>query len=1430
MLLRPLVTGLFLAVPVLSQIQGNSAQNGLRLPQGTHTRPHSNSVNTTRTDTLAARPPAVDVAPLLPVAAQEPEEKGLMAARQEEFPLAVRYFEEARKHAPYSAEVLFNLGLAEAKLPGREMRAIVWLEAYLAANPAATNGSLVKKQIEALEIKAEGNLVRLSDAAQQALSHFPGDPKDWSKQRAIGKVAVACAQAGDFSGARQLANESEPSSLDQIVTAELELGQIEAALDVASLISSKETIYRPAAYEQIAVAMAQAGDIGKAQSALENSMGGAYKHRGLIAIAKAMYKAGQKREAYATLEQAGQIVASAHEAYFSSRDKESALHDVATAQSQLEDIQGALRTMALMDTPNERGALYQQLAGDALARGDFENATRFTLMSPDGWGNPKRAIEETVEKSFNQQLTNALIKLVTGDVVAAHSLLSKIPNSQAQCSVTDPAWFKPYTSPNAALISKLSVVNWAEAESRVSQIPCAGDRISSLLAISSHVWDPGARSGRIAAAREATRAMTDSSDKLSAVYALVRADLETDQLSAALTDAGLVPKPSDATWALIAMYQAQHRDIAGARTTSRKISDRGRDLVLDEIVSQLRFSGDYAGAIEIASEMTTGYRDRSSWYRQVINTKTEADLLHQAVLDPSLINASFINKAADRDSFAGALARELAKHAMFDRGRSVADSIAATPAKVSAYIGMATLARQFGNVAMSRDLLADAQKIANSAASPQDQAEGLRRIAEYFIDLQDVRTARPLLAEAIRITRSISTPAKLASLLEIWNSIMAASQRAGLFAESHQSAIIAADAARSLDSTDYRRTYDGNRIADAEAAQGNLIGALRDIAEFDHRDNVLKSFALRQVGYGNLEGALQTALRASGTAKADIYRSIVERQVSLNDLAAAEQTFALHLPGSEAAIALATQFAKTGQFDKATRYFAYASPQLPYLSGLAELCSELAKNGELNLAKRVLLALDRNIWHDWPYEREARGKCGVALLQGMLQIRDIAGVRQFIQSTAHDEMFYYLPPLAKFGLMDAALETYGRLSESGQRDLILAAAREGQSSWVSGHLSDVPPDDDRDSILKALAIGQAHLGNFDRAGEWISQIRDPLSRLNASQVLAGYQLKAGNTSQALRTMRSAVTTPVQNFDSWAVYSALTSLDADSTDEPASVNQVRRKLAAQISDPYWQALALQQTVASETDPQILAMTERAVREPLIRAAVELQLVHALVSRQRISEAAATSAKMSDRDYQAMAASDVAYAAVDLGRWSDVATLISTLPEGAAKAYLYTDVAWDHATGRRGAPAVRGLAIRAASHISDNYWRACAYVEIGRLAEIAPDQVAIGETRGLVESTTAQLSADEQAMLTYHQQGLRSEVANQPDASTRERVRKWSDLNEYALNHPLFLDLPNYVQKLSGEPTAGVILDGLTDAVRDYSRELRNLRIFDPDKAN
>ncbi len=107
---------------------------------------------------------ALDIVAPPPVSAQSTEvalspeaeqamQRGLAAAEQQEWRIAIKHFGEALEGAPYAPEVLFNLALAHDRLGGRELLAIAWFRAFLAAAPEAANAGQVRERIIGLEVK-----------------------------------------------------------------------------------------------------------------------------------------------------------------------------------------------------------------------------------------------------------------------------------------------------------------------------------------------------------------------------------------------------------------------------------------------------------------------------------------------------------------------------------------------------------------------------------------------------------------------------------------------------------------------------------------------------------------------------------------------------------------------------------------------------------------------------------------------------------------------------------------------------------------------------------------------------------------------------------------------------------------------------------------------------------------------------------------------------------------------------------------------------------------------------------------------------------------------------------------------------------------------------------------------------------------------------
>ena len=133
-------------------------------------------------------------------AADEALDEGLAAARQQQWAVAIRHFLKAQNARPTAPEVLFNLGLAESKVPGRALRAMAWLQAYLLAAPNAANAEAVRTEIANLKVRVEGAIEKLVAQAKQQAGQFSGDN---NRRFAFCNVAIAQIRTGDMDGAEQ---------------------------------------------------------------------------------------------------------------------------------------------------------------------------------------------------------------------------------------------------------------------------------------------------------------------------------------------------------------------------------------------------------------------------------------------------------------------------------------------------------------------------------------------------------------------------------------------------------------------------------------------------------------------------------------------------------------------------------------------------------------------------------------------------------------------------------------------------------------------------------------------------------------------------------------------------------------------------------------------------------------------------------------------------------------------------------------------------------------------------------------------------------------------------------------------------------------------------------------------------------------------------
>jgi tetratricopeptide (TPR) repeat protein len=80
------------------------------------------------------------------------ENLALLAVKVEDWNIALENLLVAQHIDPKSPSVLFNLGLTSEKIPGHELRAIAWFQAYLLAAPASPDATAVRNEVTRLEV------------------------------------------------------------------------------------------------------------------------------------------------------------------------------------------------------------------------------------------------------------------------------------------------------------------------------------------------------------------------------------------------------------------------------------------------------------------------------------------------------------------------------------------------------------------------------------------------------------------------------------------------------------------------------------------------------------------------------------------------------------------------------------------------------------------------------------------------------------------------------------------------------------------------------------------------------------------------------------------------------------------------------------------------------------------------------------------------------------------------------------------------------------------------------------------------------------------------------------------------------------------------------------------------------------------------------
>lgn len=535
----------------------------------------------------------------LPPAAQEAVNKGMRADKSGDYLAAINHFQEALRIVPDAPEVLFYLGVEESKVPGRELRAIAWLGAYLSLRADGPDATKVMNQIGKLRIAHYKTLARVVEAVENSAQ--------FAERRgpSLRDVARKLAEIGDVPSALQVAAdlselpESQAEAYAAIAIVQATRWDIAGALQTASLIGDS----RPAKGDAL---------LNIVQFQIARDRVGALETIGRIQDPRNKDRA---KRIVSYFQARTDDVASALKTAESIHDEEirgSARNDIAHVQVDAGDLAGALRTAILIPAVGDANAVLQHISLSQARKGDIGGALKTAALYGHGSDLRSRVAKVQAESgdlagalrtaaSFDKdkkdyytmglvQASFAQAQLTRGDAGGARKALASARQSADLVSDTDR---------KETVLRQIALIQ-AESGDVAGALAVAGQIQSAYWKgeTQSDIVVAQARGGDAAGALKTADMLQYPDDYKSVTLARV-AEIQAKggNFAGALRTSGLIRSDFSKAGAqrIVVELQVQRGDLAGAQKTVGLIQDATSQKEAQQAVDTARFkAGDLA--------------------------------------------------------------------------------------------------------------------------------------------------------------------------------------------------------------------------------------------------------------------------------------------------------------------------------------------------------------------------------------------------------------------------------------------------------------------------------------------------------------------------------------------------------------------------------------------------------------------------------------------------------------------------------------------------------------------------------------------------------------------------------------------------------------------------------------------------------------------